>query len=122
MTNSRFREIAPGVTAELISTSIRLDYSPNGLETPEALTATWWGQEFIQIGGGHELIGSRGDRLETRLSDWATTTRTIWDPVLQQHVTLSAMGWVEWGKDFYDHAHNVTNQPAQPEQPEEPEE
>ena len=121
MSNSRFREIAPGVTAELIATSIRLDYAPNGLETPEALTATWWGQEFIPIGGGHELIGDRGDRMETRLSDWATTTRTIWDPVLQQHVTLSAMGWVEWGKSFYDHAHNAQNPPPA-EQPEDPEE
>lgn len=119
MTNTRFREVTEGMTVEMIATRIELAYVPAGAGD---LTAIWWGREHIALPDGHEQFGTNGDRLETRLSDWATTTRTIWDPVLQEHITLSAMGWVEWGKNFYDHAHNVTNQPVQPAPPEEPEE
>ena len=113
--NTRFREVAEGLTVEMIATRIELDYVPAGAGD---LTAIWWGKEFQSLPTGHAQFGTHGHRLETRLSEWATTTRTIWDPVMQQHVTLSALGWVEWGKDFYDHAHNVVNTP-EPLEPEE---
>ena len=118
MTNTRFREVADGLTVEMIATRIELDYKPAGAGE---LTAIWWGREFLKVGDSHEQFGTRGDRLETRLSDHATTTLTIWDPVLQQYVTLSTAGFVEWCKSFYDHAHNAQN-PLPAEQPEEPEE
>lgn len=118
MTNTRFREVADGLTVETIATRIELDYKPAGAGE---LTAIWWGREFIKVGDSHEQFGTRGDRLETRLSDYAATVMTVTDPVTQQEVTLSAAGWVTWAKAFYDHAHNAQN-PAPPEQPEEPEE
>lgn len=119
MTNTRFREVTEGLTVEMIATRIELDYKPAGAGD---LTAIWWGREFLKVGDSHEQFGTRGDRLETRLSDYATAVMTVTDPVTQQEVTLSAAGWVTWAKLFYDHAHNVTNQPVQPAPPEEPEE
>ena len=118
MTNSRFREVADGLTVEMIATRIELDYKPAGAGE---LTAIWWGREFLKVGESHEQFGTRGDRLETRLSDYAATVMTVTDPVTGQEVTLSAAGWVTWAKAFYDYAHNAQN-PAPPEQPEEPEE
>ena len=112
MTNSRFREVADGLTVEMIATRIELDYVPAGAGD---LTAIWWGREFLPLPAGHEQFGTRGDRLETRLSDYATTVMTVTDPVTQQEITMSAAGWVTWAKLFYDHAHNAVNAPPEPE-------
>jgi len=106
--NTRFREVAEGLTVEMIATRIELDYTPAGAGE---LTAIWWGKEFLPLPAGHEQFGTRGDRLETRLSDYATTVLTVTDPVTGQEVTLSAAGWVTWAKAFYDHAHNAVNTP-----------
>lgn len=116
--NSRFREVGDGLTVEMIADRIELDYTPAGAGE---LTAIWWGREFLPVGDSHEQFGTRGDRLETRLSDYAGTVLTITDPVTEQEVTLSAVGWVAWARKFYDHAHNAQNPPPA-EQPEEPEE
>lgn len=113
MTNSRFRELTPGTTVELIATRIELNYVP---AAQGELTAVWWAQEYLPIAGGHEQIGNGGDRLTTRLSEYAATMLTVVDPVTQQEVTLSAAGWVVWAKQFFDHAYNLEN-PA-PEPPE----
>lgn len=120
--NTRFREVADGLTVEMIATRIELDYTPAGAGD---LTAIWWGREFLKVGDSHEQFGTRGDRLETRLSDYATTVMTVTDPVTGQEVTLSAAGWVTWAKLFYDHAHNAVNAPVPEPDPEpdpEPEE
>ena len=116
--NSRFREVADGLTVEMIATRIELDYTPAGAGE---LTAIWWGREFLPVGGSHEQFGTQGDRLETRLSDYLDTVMTITDPVTGQEVTMSAPGLVTWMRKFYDHAHNAQNPPPA-EQPEEPEE
>ena len=116
--NTRFREVAEGLTVEMIATRIELDYTPAGAGE---LTATWWGKEFVPLPGGHEQLGNRGDRLETRLSDYATTVLTVTDPVTGQEVSLSAAGWVTWAKAFYDHAHNAVNTPEPPPEVEEAE-
>lgn len=114
MTNTRFREVDDGLTVEMIATRIELDYKPAGAGE---LTAIWWGREFLPVAGSHEQFGTRGDRLETRLSDYAATTLTVTDPVTQQEVSLSAAGWVTWAKLFYDHAHNAVNAPPGSENP-----
>lgn len=116
--NTRFRDLGDGLSVEMIATRIELDYTPAG---QGELTAIWWGKEFLPLPTGHEQLGNRGDRLETRLSDYATTMLTITDPVTGQEVSLSAAGWVTWAKAFYDHAHNVVNTPEPLETEEEEE-
>lgn len=115
MNNARFRELATGVMVEMIAVRIELSYIPNGLMQPESLTARWWGQEFLAVGDGHQRIGDHGVPLDTRLADYATEVRTIVDPVLGHEVTLSAAGWVIWGKDFYDLAYNRQHPQPEPE-------
>lgn len=105
-TNSRFRELAPGVVAEMVATRIEMQYVPKGLDTPEALTATWWGHEFLPVGEGYQRIGDHGHRMVTVLAEHATDTLKITDPVTGQEVTLSAAGAVVWLQEWYDHQHN----------------
>lgn len=121
MTNTRFRELAPGMEVELIATQIQFKYTPNGLTTPEALTATWWAQEYLPIGTGYQAIGDQGYRMETNLAQHATKTLTVLDPVLGQEVTLSAIGAVQWLKAWFDFQHNLEHQPHEvPAEPEPP--
>lgn len=112
--NTRFREMAPGVIAEMIATRIEMHYVPKGLDRPEALIATWWAQEFLTVGGSYQRIGEGGCRLDTVLAAHATTVRTITDPVTGQEVTLSAAGAVAWLKDWFDYQHNLDMAPTPP--------
>lgn len=106
MLNSRFREIAPGQTVELIATRIQFDYVPDGLSTPESLTAVWLSQEFLAIGDGYQRIGDRGERMTTVLANHASKVLTITDPVTEQEVSLSAAGAVVWMQAWFDYQHN----------------
>lgn len=116
--NSRFRELAPGMVVEQIATRIEFSYVPRGMHFPQELTATWWAQEFLPVGDGFQQIGNGGSRLVTRLSDHATTLRTITDPVTGQEVTLSALGAVVWLQDWFDYQHNLENTPVPEPEPE----
>ena len=116
-TNTRFRELAPGMEVELIATKIQFNYTPDGLSTPESLTATWWSQEFLPVGAGYQSIGDVGYRMETNLAEHASRTLAIFDPVLQQDVTLSAIGAVQWLKGWFDFQHNLENQAVVEEDP-----
>jgi len=114
--NSRFRKLSDDLTAELIATRIDFQYVPNGISTPEELTATWWAQEFIPVGGGFQRIGDRGARMTTVLADHATAVLPVTDPVTGQAVELSAAGAVKWLINFFDYQYNLENPPPQEEE------
>ncbi len=107
--NARFRELALGTTAELVATRIEMTYVPAGLDTPDALTAVWWAQEYLPIGGGYQRIGEGGARMTTVLADHAAEVLEIVDPVTQQAGSLSAAGAVTWLKAWFDHQYNAEN-------------
>lgn len=107
--SARFREIAPGVIAELVATRIEMTYVPAGLDTPDALTAVWWAQDYLPIGGGYQRIGEGGARMTTVLADHAGAVLEIVDPVTQETVSLSAAGAVTWLKAWFDHQYNAEN-------------
>ena len=107
--NARLKELVPGTEAELIATRIEFNYTPNGLTSPESLTATWWAQYYIPLGEGYQRIGDDGDRMSTVLADHATTTLEVNDPVTGQVVSLSAMGAVKWLMKFFDYQYNLEN-------------
>lgn len=117
-TNSRLRELAPGVVAEMVATRIEMQYVPKGLDTPEALTATWWGQEFMPVGEGYQRIGDVGHRMVTVLAEHGADTLDITDPVTGQAITLSAAGAVVWLQRWYDYQHNREHAPEPEPDPE----
>ena len=105
MTNARFREIAPGVTVEMIATRIEFSYTPDGAGD---LTATWWGQEYFPVGGSYEQLGMGGHRMLTRLSDHAARVVDAGiDPVTGSPIVLSATGAVRWLKAWYNDQYNL---------------
>lgn len=73
MHNSRFREIAPSLEAELIATRVQFDYHPGDSNGEQTMVATWYGQEFLPVGDNLEPLGERGPPLRTTLSDYLTT-------------------------------------------------
>lgn len=118
--NARFKEIAPGITSELIATRIEFSYVPKGISTPEALTATWWAQDYLPVGEGFQRIGEGGDRMTTVLADHATAVLAVDDPVTGETVNLSAMGAVKWLIKYFDYQYNLEHPPEElPENDEE---
>lgn len=111
--NSRFRKLSDDLTAELIATRIEFQYVPNGISTPEELTAIWWAQEFIPVGGGFQRIGDGGARMTTVLADHATAVLSVTDPVTGQSVELSALGAVKWLMKYFDYQYNLENPPEE---------
>lgn len=109
--NARFKEIAPGVTSELIATRMEFSYVPKGLSTPESLTAIWWAQDFLPIGDSFQRIGDGGARMDTVLADHATKVLSVDDPVTGQTVELSATGAVKWLIKYFDYQYNLENPP-----------
>lgn len=114
--NARYKTIADGIPAERIATRIELQYVPNGITTPEQLTATWWAQDFAQLGGGYHRIGEDGDRMTTVLADHATTVLSVADPVTEQTVELSATGAVKWLMKYFDYQYNLETPEVLPDE------
>lgn len=104
MTNSRFREIEPGVTVEMIATRIDFSYTPGGQGD---LRAVWWAQEYLPVSAGFQRLGVRGERLTTRLSDYADHVLQVTDPITGHPVSLSAAGAAEWLKAWFDYQYNL---------------
>ena len=117
-TNARFKQISPEVQGELIATRIEFNYVPNGVHSPEQLTATWWAQYYSQLGGGYQRIGDDGDRMTTVLADHVGETLEVYDPITDQTVELSTVGAVRWLQKWFDYQYNKEKLPVIPEEPE----
>lgn len=107
MTNARFRELSPDVTAEMLATVINFNYTPKSESSPESLVAIWQGKEFLSFDGNYTPLGTNQHTMATVLADHFATTQTVTDPVTQQEVTMSAAGAVAWLKAWYDYQYNL---------------
>ncbi|MEG3194042.1 hypothetical protein SNE32_17610, partial [Lysobacter sp. D1-1-M9] len=90
---------------------IEFNYSPGGVGE---LTAQWWAQEYLPVGSTFQRIGDHGERLTTRLSDYAATVLEAGvDPVTGQPIILSAAGAVQWLRYWFDYQINLERGPVQ---------